>query len=475
MYHNSAFRYFVVLNITVATCILSLALLNLGSVSYETYRFRLSAPSIYDDPWKRKTNGGNGTSQIQRLGKSFSTEIYTSETHKPIKSIQSNNGSERYLLYINAYQRGGPNCQYNHFFDALTYCVMENRSLVDAVRFFAHHLFNDGTMTRRFLQETFDLEILRQIVDIVSLERFKRECNNTVDIVLTTFSKKHNKHENAYNMSAKMYLKAFGIHIPGFETLPTTENQTKQRIVDASSMKCVGVWVLRPDAYQRIPTTVNDLTRKHVVNSPNIRATAEWIANKTMEGEPYITMHWRSKARERYAMKCAGGRIPKRGNCDVIGREVITTDGAAAPVAKAVRELLMQYNVRFLYVATPPVSSNIVEVLRNEGIRNVFSAENITVDENPSIARMKLDNYTWSLVEEQICINSKIFIGQPGSTWSSAVVNARKVAANRTSIPINRLATTVMAVQGILVNQDEYEMSGLKQIYDSHHANTSLV
>ncbi|XP_070534320.1 uncharacterized protein [Ptychodera flava] len=370
---------------------------------------------------RAENRGHSGTTA---KGHTETSSMPTSSQWGPLKFVDETGSSTRFLLYINAIGRGGPNCQYGYFRTALEYSIAQNRSIVNAVMFFEHNMFtmHEKLEKIRTLEETFDVKQLKKIVNIIPVKEFDEKCNRTVETVIASpITEKYMA--DAYETSAKLYSSAFGVALPEHDLLPETEDQLVEQLKAASSMKCVGIWILRHTVQAPSPTTIEKVT-KHMVLSPDIQHSASSIRENVFKGQPYLAVHWRNKPQEIYKSFCENFSNAKNPKCEYYTRDLRLMKNATHHVAKSIQNFMKANNLTQVYVATPPMSTNIMKVLRSLGVAKTFSAENMTSN---GYAKEMGDPYIWSLLEQQICINSDVFIGHYNSTWSFRVRESRSV------------------------------------------------
>ncbi|XP_070555802.1 uncharacterized protein [Ptychodera flava] len=363
------------------------------------------------------------------------------------------NYSGRYLLFLNAVGFGGPNCQFVLFRNALMFAMMDNRSLAAAVHFHSHAVY-DKVKRERTLQETFDVTRLTEIVNIESVERFKEECNSTVEALLTSASPGNNtivRPRSLYQKSAASYQDMYGIRVPSQEDAIKLKTQTRRKLETASTLKCVGIWVLRPSDFGLKSQDLRKTVLNHMRYSADIQKAAEDIGRLSLHSQPYITLHWRNMAQELYT-SCIKRR---KGNCESHKKEADAMKRTSIVVAERIRNLMNAHKLLQIYVALPPMHATIVQTLQNVGITDIITASNITDELYPDLASRKYDNYFWSLVEEQICINSHIFIGFAGSTWSSAVDHGRG-AVGKKSLFVRDIVKSSMKTPGAISGFSHY-------------------
>ncbi|XP_070534387.1 uncharacterized protein [Ptychodera flava] len=406
-----------ILSATIVICVFTLFWINTDDDHFGIGY--LPRPKMILTPEKTENKSTSGIKDA-RINISSSTSMKWQQT--AFKSVNTNS-STRLLLYINAIGRGGPNCQYSHFKSALQYAVTQNRSLVNAIVFYEHRMFaahaHEQPRDTRTLEETFDINQLKTIVNMISLEEFNANCNKTVETLLT--SPKGGRHVmHAYSISAELYRSAFGVALPDYEQLPATNDQLLERLEEASSMNCVGVWALHFGGLSA--RTTGEKVIEHLVPSPGIQHAAESIRKNVLKGRPYLAIHWRNKPNELYKAMCEHVDSGHNKKCEYYRRDLTLMMNLTRNIAKSIQNFMKTNNLTQVYVATPPISTNFVRVFRSLGVANTFSAENITNDRH---AEEKKDPYIWSLIEQDLCANADVFIGHYNSTWSRRVHDRR--------------------------------------------------
>ncbi|XP_070535226.1 uncharacterized protein [Ptychodera flava] len=280
-------------------------------------------------------------------------KVTSSTSQKLQQTSVTTNSSTRLLLYINPKGRGGPNCQYDYFKSALQYSITQNRSLVNAIVFNGHDMFGKHEQPRdtRTLEETFDINQMKTIVNMISLEEFNAYCNKTVETVLTSpRTEKYNIH--AYSNSAKLYRSAFGVALPEYEHLPRTNDQLIERLEAASSMNCVGVWALRFFTW----TSYKKVT-ENLVPSLSIQHSADSIRKNVLKRRPYLAMHWRNKPKEIYKHFCEHVDSGDNKKCEYYRRDLGLMMNLTRNIAKSIQNFMKTNNLTQVYVATPPIST----------------------------------------------------------------------------------------------------------------------
>ncbi|XP_077863405.1 uncharacterized protein LOC144346737 [Saccoglossus kowalevskii] len=94
----------------------------------------------------------------------------------------------------------------------------------------------------------------------------------------------------------------------------------------------------------------------------------------------------------------------------------------ADSTAEGVKQFMTERNIRCVYVAFPPYSSEIIKKLKHANINKIVSREDITSKSYPIKMRdeIRLDNYHVALLEQEICSRSSVFLTAK-STFSDIV------------------------------------------------------
>ncbi|XP_077980211.1 uncharacterized protein LOC144435493 [Glandiceps talaboti] len=345
------------------------------------------------------------------------------------KDTVANYKTARYLLPIE-YYNSGPNYLYRNFRIAAIVAMYQNRSIVE-ISFPRHHSQGRGLETDlRMFNSTFDVDQLHKVLHTISLENFKRECNNTVNAVMMSMSSANSSDrlEN-YEMHRLIYRKLYGID------LPIISKDEKRRIVHDDTygvgphneqMKCLGMFHMLAYPHATIPE-INNISAKidrYLQRSKGIRDVAEAAMDRMCDGKPYLAIHWRNKSGEGCRSRC--DKIPL----------MVQTNENAVNVVRDIRMLLHQYNLSCTYVAYPPYAALFMKNLKRSKIPNLFDNEYLMSDKHHELDIYKRDDYMLSLLEQEICRQSDVFLGWKQSSWTSFLSMGR-TAAHTGSLTIN--------------------------------------
>nr|XP_006816074.1 PREDICTED: uncharacterized protein LOC102803850 [Saccoglossus kowalevskii] len=92
---------------------------------------------------------------------------------------------------------------------------------------------------------------------------------------------------------------------------------------------------------------------------------------------------------------------------------------------------MMQHNLSCLYVSMPPFARTMLTILKNANVPQVKTFADISTSEYPEIAKIK-EGYVVSLLEQEICARSKVFLSTTHSSWSRIAEIPRTVHGEKT-------------------------------------------
>ncbi|XP_002735530.2 uncharacterized protein LOC100373172 [Saccoglossus kowalevskii] len=364
------------------------------------------------------------------------------------------NTDVRYLFPIH-YYAGGPNYQYNDFRIALRYAISQNRSIV-AIEVNDH--FTQPAEVRtglHSLESTFDVDELRKIVSIVSIDEFKRACQSSFDGFITERTNycSPEKYTDEYVRTTEIFEKNYGVKLPELTNISRTREEYRRLYEESSSARCLGIFRPWDIDDWRLPDRA-EIDRKidmHMKWAPYIRKMGEQVARTLCDGKPYLAVHWRNRTGEpcRIVTKTSkqGLRYGSESKCLNNIRTLQTLEKLAVGASRDVHDVMKRHQLSCVYVAFPFYSGKIIEILKDADVTGIWSFANITTNEYPEIQAVKNDNYVTSLVEQEICKRSKIFIQRSESNWSEMVRYARDANSDVTltmqRLPWYMKATTV--------------------------------
>ncbi|XP_077997853.1 uncharacterized protein LOC144450969 [Glandiceps talaboti] len=329
------------------------------------------------------------------------------------------NADQRYLVPVH-FDGNGPNVQYNSFGAGVAYALYYKRSVVEPI-FFTHWEQKGGGRQTRYMNETFDLEKLKKIVEFVTLKQFNLDCNNSIEMMLVDPMEYGERIlESSYRTKADAYRQIYGIHFPEFEMIPNTPTGRTHAIQNSHSVKCLGIyepsfWKTKFADRSELDKTVS----KYLVRAPYVRKIARTISQKLCHGKPFLSFHWRNKTCEKL------GRLNQM-TPKVDVEIVAAVDETAKVAANDIRVFMTAHNLSCIYVALPSFAKSMITILKEANVSNVVGKTDIIPPKYPDVENLKNDAYVWSLIEQEICIQSDIFLSALHSSWSVQVRNGRR-------------------------------------------------
>ncbi|XP_006818986.1 uncharacterized protein LOC102801126 [Saccoglossus kowalevskii] len=222
------------------------------------------------------------------------------ESH--IQKVTTPNLSEKTYLFPLHYDYNGPNVQYSSFRFGVAFALTYNRTVVE--NWFSTH-WTTGAKQIRYVNETFDMAKLQEIVDVASVNEFKEACNSTVDALLM-----HPYHRMGGRTKAQ-YLerflwkqkgleKRYAITLPGPSHIPQSSEEAEALLLNPPKTKCLGVLDPSIDTKWLFPALTKhfDTVNTHIVSPPNIMKMVDEVEKKLCDGDPFVAMHWRNRSGE---------------------------------------------------------------------------------------------------------------------------------------------------------------------------------
>ncbi|XP_070568674.1 uncharacterized protein [Ptychodera flava] len=342
----------------------------------------------------------------------------------------------RYLFPLSGFN-GGPSYQYEQFKDALQLAVFTNRTIV--LPAFKHHraVLGHGRVSA---QNTFDSDRLREFIPTRSIHEFLSECGTNITDVWTLPSRFKGKVlERTYRSQKAWLRKQLQVEVPHQSNIPKTASaKWKRAFEDTAHSPCVIVTnPIKMEAMQ-VPFPNRDKISVaidgHLARVPFLRKAVDDVIPRLCDGQPFVAMHWRNKTGER----C---RVNLRG----FGHSTLCLDFAKYShkikdhIATDVNRIMTRHRLSCLYVALPPREIQEILPLLSERIQRIHHLADVLQLHNPLIELFKDDDYYTSLLEQEICSRSEVFIASGTSNWSAFVMKERLALGNMTTYDLSDL------------------------------------
>ncbi|XP_006812760.2 uncharacterized protein LOC100370596 [Saccoglossus kowalevskii] len=355
------------------------------------------------------TVSDHGSSEETNDNLQLSDMNESSDRQSDTDSFTVDTSVTHYLVPIHHFG-SGPNFNFRNFRIAVLIALYNKMTIVE--RWFQTH----GTQARswRYLNETFDVTLLRKLLDVAYFDRFKRECDSNVDVVITTPSRSKDV-EKIYERHSDIFEVDYGIQLP-----PWSQIKSITRLSDLESIRnirCVGVYY--PLAFEQFNISGKDeLLRKvdkHLKWPTSIRRVADLVSDLVCGGRPYLSVHFRTKV----------GEGCKNDNCNKT--QTLATGRAALQVSFDFSNLMKTRNLSCIYVALPPYAADYEDIFQQK-LPNVITMKQLTDNTTiPELAKISDDNYKLSLLEQELCIRSTVFVSWVYSYWSQMVIYQREL------------------------------------------------
>ncbi|XP_078000592.1 uncharacterized protein LOC144453188 [Glandiceps talaboti] len=347
--------------------------------------------------------------------------------------VQMKTVRQRYLLPLMPYA-DGPSGQYIHIRNAVVAAIYKKRVIVIS-NLHIHHTQTTGPKGRN-ANETFDVDRLRKIVEIASLEDFKRDC----ETVFTPENLAYGPSQSSVEIKNEQYKKIrnqaktfLNVSVPELEEVQPFRNNSMQIFEDQdSSVQCLGYVTPR---FQLLGNaTIEEMVRENFLRAPFIRKMADDLLCNMCNGSLAL-MHWRNKSgeycRNDEEMSANTKDCPDRNKegLSLLAEKVDT-------IINIVEKTVKNHNVSCLYVATAPYEQKMVHRMK-ERLKNLYTIDT-AINLSKDLYGYRDDNWVLSLVEQQMAEQVPLFISCSGSQWSR-FVELRRKPANRTTMALRDL------------------------------------
>ncbi|XP_002736503.1 uncharacterized protein LOC100370466 [Saccoglossus kowalevskii] len=384
------------------------------SIQHKKYNVELNMVSMNKSPTlighTKKTKKVENTA----LNGSYSTRV----RGQSITNVA--NITAPFLLGIQRSDSGGQNNQYLAMEKVIVMALLSNRTLV-MTPFFLHggHVRGYSTEHMRQFNDTFDVKILNELLPLATVDEFREKCTSKETKVVTW-------NLSAYQRSKeKLFDSELEIRLPDNDDVIMMKKVDIHRLEEiVNHAPCLGIYQSSRSRLQVNNTEeMLDKVRTHLRRSANVRNVTDRLLTGFCGGKPYLAMHWRNKSAE---MPCYFQRDANK--CNKVKSQL---SEVVPNITQAVAKLMKQRNISCLYISCPEWSLSILDhfskVLPSE---KVFSLRDLPVNkDNTGIMK---DYYFKSLVEQEICYRSEIFLAARMSSWSEFVVNERNINHKRT-------------------------------------------
>ncbi|XP_077865598.1 uncharacterized protein LOC144352390 [Saccoglossus kowalevskii] len=213
------------------------------------------------------------------------------------------NSKDRLYLFPLHYDYNGPNVQYGSFMRGVAFALAYKRTVVEN---WFHTHWTSGRKLMKYVNETFDLGKLKQLVDVATVHDFKRDCNSTVERLLMHpyyrmgSTKTKNDYLQRYAFKKEGLEKYYGIKLPDNSHIPETSAQAEELLLNPPTTRCLGVLDPNIDTRWEFPALRQQYYKvdTHFVSPPIINKIADDVEKKLCDGDPFMALHWRNRTGE---------------------------------------------------------------------------------------------------------------------------------------------------------------------------------
>ncbi|XP_002740830.2 uncharacterized protein LOC100368304 [Saccoglossus kowalevskii] len=341
----------------------------------------------------------------------------------------------------------GPNNQYLAFKAIVLYALIHKKTIV-LPPFFNHHRITEDDV--RTFNETFNVNLLKSFVPIASLEQFKKDCNSRVDAVLYTkpcISSKNCYFDSLYRTMIPVFEILAGVQFPTkveshrrrvmpiimlpdkppmFSQNSISDYLLATKDVFRTDTKCTAMFYPFPfmklmmNAHQN---NIFEMVESHLSRAMYIRKMADLVIRSVLQNMRYLAVHWRLNYE--FKIVWCGRRLECRWGCQYIYKR-----NSSEEIVRTFEGLMEAFNLSAIYFAAPQMQNHKIWDNIKGRIPNAFNSTDVINNlANLYVPEMKKplkdDNYILSLIEQEICYRSSLFVGTAISSWTYMVEQDR--------------------------------------------------
>ncbi|XP_077991753.1 uncharacterized protein LOC144445973 [Glandiceps talaboti] len=350
--------------------------------------------------------------------------------------LKTSNTNKKYLFPI-LLGNQGPNNQLQSFKISAVIAAYRDRTLV-LTPFFNH--FTVNTFDQRHPNETIDVEVIKKLLPVATMEEYLQECNNRVDVLFSGVNVTNDVTKTYYN-SVLSYVQALieeftklsGVRIPNMYKEPEKVIQLPDHIPNGytpfwkvssmpglfqSDSRCVGIaypYGLLGRFYYH---DYSPILSKYVLRPAMIRKLAQDVIKGYFKNKNFLGIHWRYNE-EWKKQWCFMNSEHDRKACQALNST------SSEFVVRIVKNIMVAYNLSGVFLGTPLKPEDPLIRAFRHNIRNFVTSSIIIDDDFPGADDLEFDNYKISMFEQEICKHSTIFLASSRSSWSEIVGEER--------------------------------------------------
>ncbi|XP_070571765.1 uncharacterized protein [Ptychodera flava] len=328
--------------------------------------------------------------------------------------------ANRFLLPIIVESNTDPGKTWDFFKRALLTSIHDNRSLVMSPFF----VLNTNTSSHQAIHMnfTFDFDRLEEAVPVATLDEFKENCRNKLQLRRCDSSK-------GYDVTRNIFTEFTGIDLPDSLEVLDMAPMGGEEFKNFSNSPCLGVYNpcgegLQGDA--EVPVSViRDLQR-----APFIVEVADAVMLELgLTAEAFAAVEWPNNIFDNKALVTESENNSNNGSTVTEKQVKLATD--------KLKSILESKNIKCMYVTTSPWIEKVVDILSNEipSLRIMTSNDVRPILKSEFVNDFPDDAYTLSFLEQEICYRSSVFLSSSPSGWFKFVKEQRN-ATGRTTVDI---------------------------------------
>nr|XP_006825040.1 PREDICTED: uncharacterized protein LOC102801701 [Saccoglossus kowalevskii] len=319
-----------------------------------------------------------------------------------------------YLLmvaFINP--NSGPQNHYRRLRLGLAVAMSQNRSYVTYP--FRNHITDTDRGRLRTFNETWDINKLNQLIPVIEHSTLYSKCKEDIAIF--------NDHPSQ-NIITGMQ-RDIGVAFSRDDVVDKHCTPRNVCVEDMINSRCLIIgdtvdfvdWTSSQNLSQWLT-----LIDKYLMKAPYIVNIAGDAVAAICNQDPFLVFHWRNHTGERCKFWNLRGSI-----CDPYFLSLVDY---ADRIAHNLLAVMSERNAKCLYIAYPPFSEEIANILRPY-IQTLVTRDDLFV-RVPTLSPYHDDNYVISLIEQEIAVRADCFLGNRGSGWSIMTSYARRAIGKDT-------------------------------------------
>ncbi|XP_070567187.1 uncharacterized protein [Ptychodera flava] len=367
------------------------------------------------------------------------TDSYELKSTTSIKYAQQSNYSytlpsdlrqamqNRFLFPILHYG-GGPSFQYRQLKLAIEFAVYTNRTIV--LSDFRYH--RKGYIAGRALfEDTFNARVFKKLMPAVSIQDFREKCGPRVRTAWTFYHSTRYKDNNSvadlYQQSRQWLLERANVQIPDVKSVsfPKSIPESWRKLEKTAADRCVVM--VSPVGFESVQLPnkqmMSDAIDGHLVRTSVLQKAVVDVLARICDGNPILGFHWRNKTGE----QC---RIGKKGqsNDPVCNGLLQGQYKIVESIASHMSSIISQEETGCIFMASAPKEprENVLRQLAAHKLSKLITIDDVINLHNPYIDTLGDDDYFISLIEQELCARSKVFVGTGMSNWSNFVFRERR-------------------------------------------------